>query len=101
MIPRSKLNADLKHGREVEHGDVRLAVVVDGEVEVRHLVLGGKVGGVPGVVEEALLVDVGVGEQLDGVGLVLDEDAALQQALLLRRHHKVVSLVLQDKLDSY
>ena len=92
--------ADLKHGGEVEHGDVRLAVVVDGEVEVRHLVLGGKVGGVPGVVEEALLVDVGVGEQLDSVGLVLDEDAALQQALLLRRHHEVVSLVLQDKLDS-
>ena len=55
MIPRSKLNADLKHGGEVEHGDVRLAVVVDGEVEVRHLVLGGKVGGVPRVVEERLL----------------------------------------------
>ena len=44
---------------------------------------------------EANLVDVGVGQQLGSVGLVLDEDAALQQALLLRRHHEVVCLVLQ------
>ena len=42
------------------------------------------------------LVDVGVGEQLGGVRLVLDEDAALQQALLLGRHHEVVRLVLRD-----
>ena len=42
------------------------------------------------------LVDVGVGEQLGGVRLVLDEDAALQQALLLGCHHKVVRLVLRD-----
>ena len=42
------------------------------------------------------LVDVGVGEQLGGVRLVLDEDAALQQALLLGRHYEVMRLVLQD-----
>ena len=51
----SKSKADLEHGCEVEHGDVGLAVVVDGEVEVRHLVVGREVGRVARVVEQRLL----------------------------------------------
>ena len=51
----SKSKADLEHGCEVEHGDVGLAVVVDGEVEVRHLVVGREVGRVARVVKQRLL----------------------------------------------
>ena len=44
------------------------------------------------------LVDVGGGEELGSVGFVVDEHAALQQALLLGSHHEVVSLVLGNKV---
>ena len=36
------------HGGEVKHGNVRLAVVVDGKVKMRQLALGCKVGRLSG-----------------------------------------------------
>ena len=71
--------------------------MIDGKVEVWQLVLGGKVGGLPGVVEEGLLVDVGRGEELGRVRLVLDEDALLQQTLLFGSHDEVMGLVLKSE----
>lgn len=61
-----------EHRREVEHGHVGLAVVVDRELQVRHLVLGREVRGLSGVVLELLRVHIVRMQQLGGVTAVLD-----------------------------
>ena len=43
------------HRGEVEHGHVRLAIVVHGEVQVWQLALGGEVGRFPCVLEQSFL----------------------------------------------
>lgn len=60
-----------EHGREVEHGNVRMAVVVHCKVQVRHLVVGGVVGGLPGIGLKGLAVHVVGVQQLLGVHQVL------------------------------
>lgn len=46
------------HAGEVEHGHVGLRVVVHGVVQRRQLVVGAEVGGLAGVGEQSLLIDV-------------------------------------------
>lgn len=62
------------HAREVEHGHVRLPVVVDGEVQRRQLLLGGEVGCLPGVAQQGLLVHILPGEQELRVSVVLSPE---------------------------
>jgi hypothetical protein len=47
-----------KHGGKVKHGDVRVTVMVNSEVQVWHLVAGGEIGGFSGVVLQSLTVNV-------------------------------------------
>ena len=63
------------HAREVEHGHVGQAVVVDGEVERGQPPVGGEVGGLAGVGEQGGLVHVGPGQQQLRVGVVLEARA--------------------------
>lgn len=50
------------HAGEVKHGHIGLAVVVDGVVQRRQLVVGAEVGGLAGVGEQRFVIDV-VGAQ--------------------------------------
>lgn len=59
------------HGGEVEHGDVRLAVVVHRELHVHHLVLGRELGGLAGVQHQRVPVHVLLRQQLSRVRVVL------------------------------
>jgi hypothetical protein len=61
----------LKHGGEVKHGDVRLSVVVDGEVELRKLVVGGEVCRLSRVLEKFLRPNVFGRKQLGSVRFIL------------------------------
>lgn len=64
------------HAREVEHGHVWLPAVVGGVVQRGELVVGAKVGGLAGVAQEGLLVDVVAAQQHLGVGVVLSRSRA-------------------------
>jgi len=64
------------HAGEVEHGDVGLAVVVDGEVQRGQLVVGGEIGSLAGVGQQGRLVHVGPGQQQLCVGIVLQRGRA-------------------------
>lgn len=46
------------HAGEVEHGNVRLTIVIHGEVQRRQLVIGGEVGSLAGVRLQCILVYV-------------------------------------------
>lgn len=70
--PRSIVRG--KHGREVKHGYIRLAVVIDGVLWIWQHVIGGEVCSLPGVVQQSILVDVLFGEQLDSVIVVLKNE---------------------------
>lgn len=60
-----------EHGREIEHGHVRLSVVIDGEIHVRQLVIGWKIGRLPGVIHQCLFIDVFNRQQLESVRIIL------------------------------
>lgn len=62
------------HTGEVKHSDVRLTVMVHGEVKDWQLVIGGEVCSLPGVSLQSLLVHVPSREELLGVWEVLKED---------------------------
>lgn len=59
------------HAGEVEHGHIGLPIVVDGKVQGWQLLLGGEVSGLPGIVQQSLLVHVVPGQQQLCVGVVL------------------------------
>ena len=63
-----------EHGREVEHGDVGLAEVVDGVVEGGQLVVGGEVGRLPRVPQQGLVVHVVLGQQRGHIPVVLTQN---------------------------
>ena len=59
------------HAGEVEHGHVRLPVVVGGVVQGGQLVVGAKVSGLAGIAQQRFLVDVVTAQQTLGVDVVL------------------------------
>merc|ERR1712223_1439922 len=61
---------------------------------MRKLIVGAVVTSVPDVFIECVLVHVLWAEQCKWIGHVLLQDLPVQQTMLLRRHHKVVSVVL-------
>lgn len=84
----------LEHFREVEHGYVGLSVVVDGEFEVGEEVFSGEDGSLENVEHKVFGANVFVGEEFGGVGVVVEEDAFLEETVFLGGHDKVVGLVL-------
>lgn len=61
------------HAGEVKHVDVRAVPVVQSELQVRQLVVGGEVGGFLGIAEEGFLTDVLSRQQALYVRFVLRE----------------------------
>ena len=84
----------LEQGGKVEHGDVLVAVVIFGEVELRELLVGGHIGRLFGILTQAIEVDIVLGEQLLGVRIVVLDDALVEQRLPLGGHHEVVRVLL-------
>lgn len=61
------------HTGEVEHGHIRLPVVVDGKVQRGQLVVGGEIGSLTGIRQQCGLVHVSPGQQQLGVCIVLPD----------------------------
>jgi len=59
------------HAGEVEHGHVRLPIVVHGEVQRGQLVVGAEVGGLAGVAQQGFLVDVVAAQQILRIHVIL------------------------------
>lgn len=59
------------HAGEVKHGYVGLAVVVDGKVQCRQLVVGGEIRSLTGIRQQRSLVHVSPGQQQLRVSIVL------------------------------
>lgn len=63
-----------EHGGKIKHGDVGLAVVVDGVVKVRELLIGGEVGSFSSVIHQIVSVDIGRGQKRGCVWIVLENN---------------------------
>lgn len=70
------------HAGEVKHGNVGLAVVVDGKVQGGQLVVGGEVCGLTGVRQQRCLVHISPGQQQLRVGVVLPHKSHVMEILI-------------------
>ncbi len=73
------------HAGEVEHGYIRLAVVVDSKVQCGQLVVGGEIRSLTGVRQKGGLVHIGPGQQQLRVCIVLEEINGLRWILVCKR----------------
>lgn len=70
-----------KHGREVKHGNIGLAVVIDSVVQTWKLVIGGEVSRLFCIGQQCILVYVLSGQELHSVIVVLQEEVGHQLVL--------------------